>query len=67
MTKTSELSTSKSIIVCSIVLGCFAILWPKIFHPMFFGGAGRPPTDGDPNKPIHNDAFYDCICFRVPI
>lgn len=33
----SELSTGKSIVVVAIVVGCFAVLWPKIFYPMFFG------------------------------
>lgn len=23
--------------VVAVILGCFAILWPKIFYPMFFG------------------------------
>ncbi len=35
----SELSTGKSILVCAVVLGCFAVLWPKIFYPMLFGSS----------------------------
>ncbi|KAI5692202.1 hypothetical protein M8J75_004311 [Diaphorina citri] len=34
---TSELSTGKTIFVLTVVAGCFAVLWPKIFYPMFFG------------------------------
>lgn len=34
-----ELSTGKSILVCAVVLGCFAVLWPKIFYPMLFGSS----------------------------
>lgn len=33
----SELSTGKTIFVLTVVAGCFAVLWPKIFYPMFFG------------------------------
>ena len=32
--KSSTLSTSKTIVVISIVIGCFAILWPRMFYPM---------------------------------
>ncbi len=32
---TTELSKSKSICILAVVVGCFAILWPKIFLPMF--------------------------------
>uniref|UniRef100_A0A8D9ESX9 Resistance to inhibitors of cholinesterase protein 3 n=1 Tax=Cacopsylla melanoneura TaxID=428564 RepID=A0A8D9ESX9_9HEMI len=34
---TSELSRGKTIFVLTVVAGCFAVLWPKIFYPMFFG------------------------------
>ena len=30
----NTLSTSKTIIVISVVIGCFAILWPRMFYPM---------------------------------
>lgn len=45
MSSDTGLSTGKTILVFSIVLGCFAVLWPKVFQPMFFD---RPQ---DPNKP----------------
>jgi len=32
-----SLSTSKSILIIALVLGCFAVLWPKIFYPMLVG------------------------------
>ncbi|TRY75030.1 hypothetical protein TCAL_15596 [Tigriopus californicus] len=42
----SEIGAGKSIMVVAIVLGCFAILWPKVFYPMLFdtykGFAGAP-------------------------
>ncbi|KAH8355183.1 hypothetical protein KR093_007853 [Drosophila rubida] len=36
------------IIAIVTVVGCIAILWPKVFHPMMFGGT--------PPKPIYKDA-----------
>uniref|UniRef100_A0A0A9Z8B7 Resistance to inhibitors of cholinesterase protein 3 n=1 Tax=Lygus hesperus TaxID=30085 RepID=A0A0A9Z8B7_LYGHE len=33
----SDFTTSKSIFVLAIVAGCFAILWPNVFYPMFQG------------------------------
>lgn len=30
----NSLSTSKTIVVISVVIGCFAILWPRMFYPM---------------------------------
>ena len=32
----AEISTGKTVLVISIVLGCFAILYPKIFYHMIF-------------------------------
>ena len=37
MATSPGLSSGKSIMVVAVILGCFAILWPKIFYPMFFG------------------------------
>ena len=31
------LSNGLIILVIAIVVGCFAVLWPKYFYPMFFG------------------------------
>ena len=42
---TEGLSTGKTILIGTIVLGCFAVLWPKIFVPMLFG-----PWDNQPSK-----------------
>lgn len=33
----SDFTTGKSIFVLAIVAGCFAILWPNVFYPMFQG------------------------------
>ena len=42
-----ELSRTKSLIVLAVVVGCFAILWPKIFYPMFQTSV-TPPTVSPP-------------------
>ncbi|XP_076307964.1 uncharacterized protein LOC143223643 isoform X2 [Tachypleus tridentatus] len=34
MANSSDLSTGKSVFVLAVVIGCFAVLWPKIFYPM---------------------------------
>ena len=44
--KMGDLSRSKSILICTVVLGCFAVLWPKIFYPMFFGPNPDPIAEG---------------------
>ncbi|XP_034237673.1 Golgi integral membrane protein 4-like isoform X2 [Thrips palmi] len=30
----SEITTGKTVIILAAVVGCFAILWPRLFHPM---------------------------------
>ncbi|XP_030573215.1 resistance to inhibitors of cholinesterase protein 3 isoform X5 [Drosophila novamexicana] len=35
------------IIAIVTVVGCIAILWPKVFHPMMFGGAPPKPSFKD--------------------
>lgn len=33
-----DIGPKKTMIVVVIVVGCFAVLWPKVFQPMMFGG-----------------------------
>lgn len=40
------LGPRKTMLVLVIVVGCFAVLWPKIFHPMLVGSSDQPT---DPN------------------
>ena len=48
---TAELSRSKSLVVLAVVVGCFAILWPKIFYPMFQNSLAPPqPKEIEPGK-----------------
>lgn len=41
----SEFGIKKTILVLAVVVGCFAILWPKIFYPMLIGPSIHASTD----------------------
>ena len=44
----SGLPPGRVVLVVAIVVGCFGILWPRIFSPMVFGEALEPAkTDDD--------------------
>lgn len=49
-TDTPPLGPRKTIFVLATVIGCIAILWPKIFYPMMFGGAEVPIKNTYINK-----------------
>lgn len=34
-----DLGPRKTVLVLVIVVGCFAVLWPKVFYPMLIGSA----------------------------
>lgn len=40
----TEFGTGKSIFILAIVVGCFAILWPKIFYPMLQSSVSAKPN-----------------------
>ncbi|CAD6235421.1 GSCOCG00007891001-RA-CDS [Cotesia congregata] len=48
MSGESDFGPRKTLIVLTVVAGCFAILWPKIFYPMLIGPGNTPhsPIDG---------------------
>ncbi|KAF4532252.1 hypothetical protein B566_EDAN004339 [Ephemera danica] len=49
----AEFGTGKTIFILAIVVGCFAILWPKIFYPMLLTSiSGTPPHPSVP--PVDN-------------
>ncbi|XP_063932946.1 titin isoform X3 [Zophobas morio] len=37
----NDLSPRKTMLVLVIVVGCFAVLWPKVFYPMLVGSANQ--------------------------
>uniref|UniRef100_A0A1A9X4U4 Resistance to inhibitors of cholinesterase protein 3 N-terminal domain-containing protein n=1 Tax=Glossina brevipalpis TaxID=37001 RepID=A0A1A9X4U4_9MUSC len=39
------LSSKKTALIIVTVIGCIAILWPKVFYPMMFGGIKTMKTD----------------------
>lgn len=51
-TETPPLGPRKTIFVLATVIGCIAILWPKIFYPMMFGGSEVPIKNNYINKDV---------------
>ncbi|CAB0035902.1 unnamed protein product [Trichogramma brassicae] len=49
-----EFGPRKTIVILAIVVGCFAILWPKIFYPMLTASLYPPP-------PIETSGCCDVI------
>lgn len=49
---TPPLGPRKTIFVLATVVGCIAILWPKIFYPMMFGGSEVPVKNNYMNKDL---------------
>lgn len=49
---TPPLGRRKTIFVLATVVGCIAILWPKIFYPMMFGAAEAPIKNNYINREI---------------
>lgn len=47
--KMPDLGPKKTLFVLVIVVGCFAVLWPKVFYPMLVGSAQHhiKPSDID--------------------
>ncbi|XP_072391674.1 uncharacterized protein RIC-3 isoform X3 [Diabrotica undecimpunctata] len=41
MVNVNDLSPRKTMLVLVIVVGCFAVLWPKVFYPMLVGSANN--------------------------
>ncbi|XP_020802295.1 uncharacterized protein LOC110179208 isoform X9 [Drosophila serrata] len=39
-----QMTPKKTALIIVTVIGCIAILWPKVFHPMMFGGVPPAPT-----------------------
>jgi len=54
----AEFGTAKTVFILAIVVGCFAILWPKIFYPMLLtslsGEVGGAHAGHNPDLPIDN-------------
>lgn len=48
--KMPDLGPRKSLFVLVIVVGCFAVLWPKVFYPMLVGSAQQHMKPSDIDK-----------------
>lgn len=55
---TPPLGPRKTIFVLATVVGCIAILWPKIFYPMMFGGSEVPIKNNYINKDLKPGGKY---------
>ncbi|XP_055916492.1 resistance to inhibitors of cholinesterase protein 3 isoform X5 [Eupeodes corollae] len=65
------LGSKKTAIIVITVVGCIAILWPKVFHPMMFGGPLPKPTPKDHRLPgglrqerpshLHPESIYQSM------
>ena len=61
--------TVKTIAVFAIIFGCFAVLYPKIFHPMFanmFGAAPAQQADNDMCKAVYYYVNIISFCVNEP-
>ncbi|XP_034104668.1 uncharacterized protein LOC117568278 isoform X5 [Drosophila albomicans] len=52
------------IIAIVTVVGCIAILWPKVFHPMMFGGTPPKPIYKDPQQRAGPGGCCDVVLDR---
>ncbi|ODN04449.1 hypothetical protein Ocin01_02256 [Orchesella cincta] len=52
MSTASEFGRGKTIFVLAIVIGCFAVLWPKIFYPMLTASISQTQGDNEQAKAI---------------
>ena len=54
---TGLFSNSHTVLILTVVVGCFGVLWPKIFSPMFFGDGRSSHQD------ISEDPIGSCKIF----
>ncbi|XP_065343947.1 fibrous sheath CABYR-binding protein-like isoform X2 [Cloeon dipterum] len=54
----AEFGTAKTVFILAIVVGCFAILWPKIFYPMLLTSlsTGGAHAGQQQDSPLDNQA-----------
>ncbi|KAK8727014.1 hypothetical protein OTU49_009881, partial [Cherax quadricarinatus] len=62
-----EFGTGKTILVLAIVVGCFAVLWPKIFYPMLTASVKHPPPPAQETlwKESANVHFVRQLCYLL--
>lgn len=50
MAEITDFGPRKTIFILAIVVGCFAVLWPKIFYPMLTATYNHHPTSDSSGK-----------------
>nr|XP_027208871.1 microtubule-associated protein 1B-like [Penaeus vannamei] len=61
-----EFGTGKTIFVLAIVVGCFAVLWPKIFYPMLTASVKHPTSSRQATwRNEANLHFADQLCYLL--
>jgi len=67
-----DFSTGKTILVLAIVVGCFAVLWPRVFYPMLISAPPPPPSKedpasrrGSPPRPLPHDMLHPALRERA--
>ena len=59
------LSNGIIILTFAIMIGCFAVLWPKIFSPMLFGEPLRQPKLDDEGKHFWLVSTINEVCLLL--
>ena len=49
-------SNSHTVLILTVMVGCFGVLWPKIFSPMFFGDQDQRDSMAD----LSEDSLSPC-------
>ncbi|XP_065572318.1 uncharacterized protein LOC136034814 isoform X2 [Artemia franciscana] len=65
----SEISRAKTIFILATVIGCFAVLWPKVFYPMLQGGGTLEQHHKDDSiccgVVFEMDTYLQLVCTHV--
>jgi len=51
-------SNSQTVLILTVVVGCFGVLWPKIFSPMFFGDQHGHHDTVDDTAGFHGASIF---------
>ena len=56
------LSTKKTMLVLVVVVGCFAVLWPKLFYPMLVNNANHQMKPGPVDR---TTGMFSVILYKL--
>jgi len=69
-----DFSTGKTVLVLAIVVGCFAVLWPRVLYPILISTPPPPPSPskedpasrrGAPPRPLPHDMLHPALRDRA--